>query len=113
MVTAIDGKNLENLLKNIKSRSGTTNLYDHLGKMYEVKKEMNDDIKYSDLFEDISIRIKKEGKYNINPSKIPKISPSQKIRILPMYSSFCSISRGDNNVLPIILLVILMFIHQS
>ena len=50
--------------------------------MYEVKKEMNDDIKYSDLFEDISIRIKKEGKYNINPSKIPKISPSQKIKDL-------------------------------
>ena len=82
MVTAIEGKNLESLLKEIKSRSGETNLYEHLGKMYEVKKEMNDDIKYSDLFEDISIRIKKEGKYDTNSTNIPKIPPSQKIKDL-------------------------------
>ena len=82
MVTAIDNQNLEDLLKNIKSRNGSTNLYEHLGKMYEVKKEMNDDIKYSDLFEDISIRIKKEGKYDNNTSNIPKVSPSPKIKEL-------------------------------
>ena len=82
MVTAIEGKNLESLLKEIKSRSGDTNLYEHLGKMYEVKKEMNDDLKYSDLFEDISIRIKKEGKYDTNSTNIPKIPPSQKIKDL-------------------------------
>ena len=81
MVTAIDGNNLESLLKNIKSRSGATNLYEHLGKMYEVKKEMNDDIKYSDLFEDISLRLKKEGKYDKNSSHIPQ-PPSQKIKEL-------------------------------
>ena len=82
MVTAMEGQNLENLLKNIKSRNGETNLYEHLGKMYEVKKEMNDDIKYSDLFEDISIRIKKEGKYNKDSSNIPKVSPSTKVKEL-------------------------------
>ena len=82
MVTAMEGQNLESLLKNIKSRNGVTNLYEHLGKMYEVKKEMNDDIKYSDLFEDISIRIKKEGKYDKNSSNIPKASPSPKIKEL-------------------------------
>ena len=82
MVTAIEGKNLETLFKEIKSRTGDTNLYEHLGKMYEVKKEMNDDIKYSDLFEDISIRIKKEGKYDTNSSNIPKVAPSAKIKEL-------------------------------
>ena len=61
MVTVVEGNNLVKLLENIKSRNGTTNLFEHLNKMYEVKKEMNDDEKYSDLFEDISIRIKKEG----------------------------------------------------
>ena len=62
MVT-VEGNNLVKLLENIKSKNGSTNLFEHLNKMYQVKKEMNDDIKYSDLFEDISIRIKKEGNY--------------------------------------------------
>ena len=44
MVTAVEGNNLVKLLENIKSRNGTTNLFEHLNKMYEVKKEMNDDI---------------------------------------------------------------------
>ena len=63
MVTAVEGNNLVKLLENIKSRNGSTNLFEHLNKMYEVKKEMNDDSKYSDLFEDISIRIKKDETY--------------------------------------------------
>ena len=82
MVTSMDNQNLESLLKNIKSRNGSTNLYEHLGKMYQVKKEMNDDIKYSDLFEDISLRIKHSGKYDKNSSNIPKSIPSQKIKEL-------------------------------
>ena len=61
MVTVSDGSNLVKLLENIKSRNGSTNLFEHLNKMYQVKKELNDDIKYSDLFEDISIRIKNDG----------------------------------------------------
>ena len=63
MVTVVEGNNLVKLLENIKSRNGDTNLFEHLNKMYEIKKQMNDDEKYSDLFEDISIRIKKEGNY--------------------------------------------------
>ena len=67
MVTAEEESNLKSILENIKSKNGSTNLFEHLNKMYQVKKEMTDDIKYSDLFEDISIRIKNEGNYGKAP----------------------------------------------
>ena len=51
------------LLQVIKSKDGKQNLYEHLQKLYETKIEMNDDKKFLDLLEDISIRIKVEGKY--------------------------------------------------
>jgi hypothetical protein len=82
MVTVAEGNNLVQLLEGIKSRSGSTNLFEHLNKMYQVKKEMNDDIKYSDLFEDISIRIKKEGVYGKDTPALPQTPPDQKIKDL-------------------------------
>jgi radial spoke head protein 4A len=51
------------LLHSIFSKDGKHNLYEHLEKLYETKMELNDDNKFIDLFEDISIRIKHEGKY--------------------------------------------------
>ena len=54
MVTVAEGNNLVKLLENIKSRNGSTNLFEHLNKMYQVKKEMNDDVKfqiYSKIFQ--------------------------------------------------------------
>ena len=82
MVTVEKGNNLVNLLENIKSRNGSTNLFEHLNKMYQVKKEMNDDLKYSDLFEDISIRIKKNGEYFQNKIIPPQAPPDSKIKEL-------------------------------
>ena len=82
MVTVAEGNNLVKLLEDIKSRNGSTNLFEHLNKMYQVKKEMNDDIKYSDLFEDISIRIKKEGFYGKDTPVSPQMPPDQKIKDL-------------------------------
>ena len=82
MVTVVEGNNLVKLLENIKSRNGTTNLFEHLNKMYEVKKEMNDDEKYSDLFEDISIRIKKEGAYGKDTPSNCQIQTDQKVKDL-------------------------------
>ena len=82
MVTVAEGNNLVNLLENIKSKNGSTNLFEHLNKMYQVKKEMNDDIKYSDLFEDISIRIKKEGNYGKETHITQQSPPDPKIKEL-------------------------------
>ena len=82
MVTAVEGNNLVKLLENIKSRNGSTNLFEHLNKMYQVKKEMNDDLKYSDLFEDISIRIKKDGEYIKDKVIPPQTPPDEKIKEL-------------------------------
>jgi radial spoke head protein 4A len=50
--------------------------------MYQVKKEMNDDLKYSDLFEDISIRIKKNGEYFQNKIIPTQAPPDSKIKEL-------------------------------
>ena len=50
--------------------------------MYQVKKEMNDDIKYSDLFEDISIRIKNDGNYGKDTPIPPLNQPDPKIKEL-------------------------------
>lgn len=51
------------LLSQIHSEDKQNHLYGHLQKLYETKMEMNDDKKFIDLLEDISIRIKKDGKY--------------------------------------------------
>jgi hypothetical protein len=54
---------LYQLLQVIISKDGKHNLYEHLQKLYVTKIEMNDDKKFLDLLEDISIKIKVEGKY--------------------------------------------------
>ena len=56
-------KDVYQLLHSIKSKDGKQNLYDHIQKLYETKIEINDDKVFLDLLEDISIRIKVEGKY--------------------------------------------------
>lgn len=57
-------ENLLELLSNIKSKDGEKNIYDHLTKLFETQLEMNDDKKFLDLFEDISLKIKStKGKY--------------------------------------------------
>jgi hypothetical protein len=57
-----ENSKLAKILSNIKSKDGEKNLFQHLNKMYEIKKLINDDIKFNDLFEDISLRIKEQGK---------------------------------------------------
>ena len=57
------GEDVYSLFQEIKSKNGKDNLLEHLIKLFETKTELNDDKKYLDLFEDISIRIKKNGKY--------------------------------------------------
>ena len=54
-------KEIATLLSEIKSPDGTKSLLDHLELMFNTKLELNDDTKYNDLFEDISIRIKQNG----------------------------------------------------
>lgn len=63
MVTDVPKGKLADILDNIKSSDQTCSLLSHLNKMFEVKAQMNDDTKFNDLFEDISIRIKKNGTY--------------------------------------------------
>lgn len=65
METANVQENLINLLSNIKAKEGEKNIYDHLMKLFETQLEMNDDQKFLDFFEDISIKLKSsEGKYH-------------------------------------------------
>lgn len=56
-------KDIVEALASIKSQDGSTNLLAHLQEMNRVKIELNDDCKYNDLFEDISIRLKSNGYY--------------------------------------------------
>ena len=64
------------LLKTIKptkpnentSKSKELNLYDLIKQLYITKQEINDPVKYYDLFEDIAARIKENG-YYINPNE--------------------------------------------
>ncbi len=51
------------LINGITTKDNTLNLYEHLQNLYNTKIEMNDDKKFFDLFEDISIRLKKTGTY--------------------------------------------------
>lgn len=52
---------ITSLLSSIKSSDGQKTLLDHLTEMFKVKLELGDDKKFNDLFEDISIRLKKNG----------------------------------------------------
>jgi hypothetical protein len=63
MVTELSNSKINTILREIKSKDGSTNLMEHLKKMYTIKKLMNDDEKYNDLFEDISIHLKQKEKY--------------------------------------------------
>lgn len=55
---------LFNLLSKIKSKDGNKNIYDHLLKLYETQLELNNDKKFLDLFEDISLHLKRtNGNY--------------------------------------------------
>jgi hypothetical protein len=51
------------LLHQIKSKDGHNTLYEHLQKLYETKVDLNDEHKFLDLLEDISLRIKTNGTY--------------------------------------------------
>src|SRR4051812_10828999 len=60
----IKAGDVHDLLSKIRSSQDPNyTLYHHLQKLYQVKLEMKDDDKFLDLFEDISLRLKKEGKY--------------------------------------------------
>ena len=63
MVTELSNSKINTILREIKSKDGTTNLMEHLKKMFTIKKLMNDDEKYNDLFEDISLHLKEKEKY--------------------------------------------------
>jgi len=64
METASIQTDLHNLLSKIKSKEIDRNLYDHLLKLYETQIEMNDEKRFLDLFEDISLKLKKtDGNY--------------------------------------------------
>lgn len=57
------------LLSKVKSSNDPNyTLYHHLQKLYQVKLELNNDEKFLDLFEDISLRIRKEGQYMLEES---------------------------------------------
>lgn len=56
-------KEISDMLTEIKSTEGEQNLLDLLSKMFDTKIELNDDRLYTDQFEDISMRIKKDGFY--------------------------------------------------
>jgi hypothetical protein len=57
-------ENIVQLLSSIKSKDNPeNNLYEHFQKLYHTRMELNDDPKFIDLLEDISIRIKKTGHY--------------------------------------------------
>jgi hypothetical protein len=56
-------KDVYSLMEVIKSHDGKTNLYEHLQKLFEAKIDMNEDKKFLDLFEDVSVKIKKYGTY--------------------------------------------------
>ncbi|MCQ2819820.1 MAG: hypothetical protein MJ252_21355 [archaeon] len=61
---------LETVLKSITSKDGNSNLFDHICGMNSIKFEMDDQSKFFDLFEDISLRLKKEGEYKITHGHI-------------------------------------------
>lgn len=65
METAKIQSELFNLLSEIKTKENKEkNMYNHLLKLYEVQMEMNDNNKFLDLFEDISLKLKNiKGKY--------------------------------------------------
>jgi hypothetical protein len=70
-----ENSKLAKILSNIKSKDGEKNLFQHLNKMYEIKKLINDDIKFNDLFEDISLRIKEQGKYILKEKNKENLDP--------------------------------------
>jgi hypothetical protein len=55
---------IKRLISSIHSKNDPNyNLYEHVEKLYQTRMELNDDKKFLDFFEDISIRIKKTGQY--------------------------------------------------
>ena len=64
MVETEVNKEVYNLINVIKSRDGKSNLLEHLMKLYEAKVEINDNKKFLDLLEDISIKVKTQGGYS-------------------------------------------------
>ena len=63
METDNEYQDISDLLSGIKSKDGENNLLDLLSKMYDTKLELNNNGLYIDQFEDISLRIKKNGTY--------------------------------------------------
>lgn len=68
---------LTRILKNIKSKDGSTDLFTHLTKLNTIKHEMEDSSSFFDLFEDISFRIK-NSKLQQNNQQTPTFSISEK-----------------------------------
>ena len=56
-------KEISQMLSEIKSSEGEENLLDLLSKLLDTKIELDNDQLYTDQFEDISIKIKKNGFY--------------------------------------------------
>ena len=56
-------KEISEMLSEIKSNDGTSNVLDLLSKLLDTKIELDNDQLYTDQFEDISIKIKKNGYY--------------------------------------------------
>lgn len=80
-----------NLLKDITNNDKTINLYDHLQKMFDVKLHIQNDDKFFDLFEDISLRLKQQGYY---------IEPENKEKNLKTYLDyFTKASAGKKKLL--------------
>ena len=56
-------KEISETLSEIKSSDGKSNLLELLSKLLDVKIELDDDQLYTDQFEDISLKLKKNGYY--------------------------------------------------
>lgn len=77
------------LLSTVKSSNST--LLDHLTKLFQVKLSMENDEKFLDLFEDISLRIRHEEKYLQESSRI--------INARKYIEAFLSNSQGNKTLL--------------
>ena len=69
METENNNKDISEMLSGIKSSDGEKNLLDLLSQLLDIKIELDNDRLYMDQFEDISIKLKKNGYYFKDSSK--------------------------------------------
>jgi hypothetical protein len=79
------------IVSQVKSSDGKVSLMQHIMKLYETKVQMNEDKKFLDLIEDISIKIKKNGNYYND-----QINRESLIRFLQDFEKNC---QGKKNLL--------------